>query len=129
MEKADEKIVYKELSYEIVGILYEVYNELGYGFKEIYYEKAIKKCFVEKGIKFKEQIPFKLSFKGEVVGTFYLDFLVDDKIILELKKGNYFSKKNIEQVNEYLKITGKKLAIIANFTPSGVNCKRIINIK
>jgi GxxExxY protein len=129
MEGAGEKIVYKELSYKIVGILYEVYNELGYGFKEIYYERAIKKCFVEKGIKFKEQIPFKLSFKGEVVGTFYLDFLVDDKIILELKKGNYFSKKNIEQVNEYLKIAGKNLAIIANFTPSGVNYKRIINIK
>ena len=129
MEGAGEKNVYKELSYKIVGILYEVYNELGYGFKEICYERAIKKCFIEKGIEFKEQIPFKLSFKGEVVGTFYLDFLVDDKIILELKRGNYFSKKNIEQVNEYLKITGKKLAIIANFTPNGVSYKRIINIK
>lgn len=124
-----EKIIYKELSYEIVGILYEVYNELGYGFKEIYYERAIRKCFVEKGIKFKEQIPFRLSFKGKVIGTFYLDFLVDNSIILEIKKGKYFSKKNIEQVNEYLRITGRKLAIIANFTPSGVNFKRIINIK
>lgn len=124
-----EKIIYKELSYKIVGILYEVYNELGYGFKEIYYERAIRKCFVEKGIKFKEQIPFRLSFKGKVIGTFYLDFLVDNSIILEIKKGKYFSKKNIEQVNEYLRITGRKLAIIANFTPSGVNFKRIINIK
>lgn len=124
-----EKIIYKESSYKIVGILYEVYNELGYGFKEIYYERAIRKCFVEKGIKFKEQIPFRLSFKGKVIGTFYLDFLVDNSIILEIKKGKYFSKKNIEQVNECLKITGRKLAIIANFTPSGVNFKRIINIK
>lgn len=124
-----EKIIYKESSYKIVGILYEVYNELGYGFKEIYYERAIRKCFVEKGIKFKEQIPFRLSFKGKVIGTFYLDFLVDNSIILEIKKGKYFSKKNIEQVNEYLRITGRKLAIIANFTPSGVNFKRIINIK
>lgn len=70
-----------------------------------------------------------MSFKGKVIGTFYLDFLVDNSIILEIKKGKYFSKKNIEQVNEYLRITGRKLAIIANFTPSGVNFKRIINIK
>lgn len=123
------ELEYKELSYELVGILFEVYNELGYGYKEIYYEKAIKQCFDEKNIKYKEQAPFALSFHGKVIGRFYLDFLVDEKIVLEIKKGNYFSKRNIEQINEYLKATNMRLAILANFTSNGVKIKRIVNVR
>jgi len=119
---------YKELSYELVGILFEVYNELGYGYKEIYYQKAIKQFLEEKHIPCKEQAPFKLSFHGKIIGRFYLDFLIDGKIVLEIKKGNYFSKRNIEQINEYLKATGMRLAILANFTLNGVKFKRIVNI-
>lgn len=120
---------YKDLSYKLVGILFEVYNELGYGYKEIYYEKAIKQCLDEKSIPHKEQAPFILSFHGKIIGRFYLDFLIDNKVVLEIKKGNYFSKRNIEQINEYLKKTGMSLAILANFTPNGVKIKRIVNIK
>lgn len=119
---------YKELSYELVGILFEVYNELGYGYKEIYYEKAIKQCLDEKKISYKEQAPFVLSFHGKIIGRFYLDFLIENKIVLEIKKGNYFSKRNIQQINEYLKATKMRLAILANFTPNGVKFKRIVNI-
>jgi len=123
------EIVYKELSYKIVGILFEVYNELGYGYKEIHYERAIKRCSDEKNIIYKEQVPFKVMFKSKPVGIFYLDFLVDNKIVLEIKRGNYFSKRNIEQIAEYLRITKMKLAILANFTPNGVKFRRILNIK
>jgi len=124
-----EKVVYKKLSYEIIGVLFEVYNELGYGYKEGHYEKAIAKCFEEKGIEYKRQAMYKVKFKGENMGTQYLDFLVNDKIVLELKKGNYFSRKNIDQVKAYLKVTGKKLAILANYTPKGVKTMRVLNIK
>ena len=120
---------HKDLSYELVGILFEVYNELGYGYKEIYYERAIKHFLDEKKIPYKEQAPFILSFHGKIIGRYYLDFLIDGKVVLEIKKGNYFSKRNIEQINEYLKKTGMSLAILANFTPSGVKFKRIVNIK
>lgn len=122
------KVVYKELSYKIVGILFEVYNELGYGFKEKYYEKAVVKCLAGNKIKFKQQAPFNLLFKGEPIGKFFLDFIVEDKIVLELKKGNHFSKRNLQQVKEYLKITKTKLAILANFTESGVKFLRILNL-
>lgn len=80
-------------------------------------------------VKYKQQVPYKLTFKGEVVGKYYLDFLVEDKIVLELKKGNYFSKRNIEQVKEYLRATDMKLAILANFTQNGVKFLRILNLK
>jgi GxxExxY protein len=123
----ENKVIYKELSYEIVGILYEVYNDLGYGYKEKYYEKAIAQAFVNHKIKFRCQAPFKIKFKNTPIGVNYLDFLIENKIILELKKGNHFSKQNINQVLEYLKITNTKLAILANFTPSGVKFMRLLN--
>jgi GxxExxY protein len=121
------KVIYKELSFEIVGVLFEVYNELGYGYQEKYYEKAIAQCFAERKIKFKRQAPFKIEFKGKIIGRNYLDFSVEDKIVLEIKKGNYFSKRNIEQVKQYLKLTGLKLAILANFTSNGIKFIRILN--
>jgi GxxExxY protein len=52
---------------------------------------------------------------------------VEDKIILEIKKRNYFSKQNLEQVKQYLQVSGLKLAILANFTPSGVKYIRVLN--
>ena len=130
MKKGQNKInvVYKELSYKIVGILFEVYNELGYGYQEKHYERAIEKCFIRNSIKYKNQVSYNVKFKKENIGIYYLDFLVENKIILELKKVNLFSKRNIEQVKEYLKVTGIKLAILANFTPTGVKFLRILNI-
>ncbi|MFA6973422.1 MAG: GxxExxY protein [Parcubacteria group bacterium] len=123
-----DKVIHKELSYKVVGILFEVYNELGFGYQEKYYEKAIEKSFLKEKITFKRQAPFNLKFKGEVIGKYYLDFLVEDKIVLEIKKGNHFPKRNINQVKEYLKVTGLKLAILANFTSSDVKLLRILNL-
>jgi len=81
-EEEKSKVIYPELSYMIVGILFEVYNELGAGYKEKYYEKAVIKGFKDKNIIFKNQVPYKIRFQGEVIGINYLDFLVEDKIIL-----------------------------------------------
>jgi GxxExxY protein len=127
MNNAKDKVVYKELSYRIVGILFEVYNELGYGHKEKNYEEAIAHSFTENEILFKRQAPYAIKFKEKVVGKSYLDFLVDNKIVLEIKKGDYFSKSNISQVKEYLAITKMKLAILANFTSTGVKFHRVLN--
>lgn len=123
----DNKVIYKELSYLIVGILFEVYNELGYGYQEKFYERAIAKYLQDKNINFRRQVPYKISVKGEVIGSYYLDFLIDNKIILEIKKGDLFSGKNIDQVKGYLKATNLKLAILANFTSKGVKFFRVLN--
>jgi len=121
-------LIYPELSYQIIGILFEVYNQVGPGYHEKYYQRAIatelKKC----NLPFKEQVFEPLKFKEETIGHHYLDFLIDNKIVLEIKKGNRFSKRNIEQVLTYLKTTGLKLGIIANFGPKEVKFKRIINL-
>jgi len=122
-----DKVIFKELSYKIVGLLFDVYNDLGYGYQEKYYERAIEKYFIDNNISFKKQVPYKIVFRGEIIGRYYLDFLVEDKIVLEIKKGNYFSRRNIGQVKGYLKVTKMKLAILANFTPSGVKFFRVLN--
>ena len=123
-----EDLVYPELSYAIVGCAYEVFNELGPGHAEKNYQKAFAYIFTEKKIPFKEQVYYPLTFKGKVIGRNFLDFLVDDKVIVELKKNGAFSKTNIDQVLNYLKVSNLKLAILLNFTSDGIKFKRIVNI-
>ena len=123
-----EKVIYKDLSYRIVGILFEVYNELGYGYQEKYYQRAIENSLKGNNIKFESQAAFKIRYKGKGIGRYFLDFLIEDKIVLEIKKGKHFSKNNLEQIKGYLKVTNKKLAILANFTPDGVKFYRMLNI-
>ena len=75
-------MVYPDLSYKVVGILFDVYNELGFGFSESHYQKAISLALIEKNIKFKEQVYNPVYFKEQIVGKYFLDFLIEDKIIL-----------------------------------------------
>lgn len=123
-----DDLVYAELHYKVAGILFEVFRELGAGFKESYYEKAVAVLLRKYGIAFRRQVPIQLMFQEKRIGTNFLDFLIQEKLILELKKGDYFDRKTIEQANQYLKATGLKLALIAVFTSKGVRIKRLVNI-
>jgi len=122
-------ILYPEESYKIIGILFDVYNHLGPGHHEKYYQRAVSYELHKRGIGFKEQLFVPILYRGKTIGRQYFDFLVDDKIVLELKKGSRFSRRHIEQVSEYLKSSGYKLAIIANFGGKGITFKRIVNFK
>ena len=124
-----EKVIYKELSYLLVGILFDIYNELGYGYQEKHYERAIGKELARRKVPYKCQLCCRLKLRGEEIGKYYFDFLVDDKIVLEIKIGNYFSRKNISQVKGYLKAMNLQLGILANFTESGIKFMRILNVK
>ena len=123
------ELVHKELSYKIIGVLFEAYNRLGYGYQEKYYQKAIAECLREAGLYFIEQAPYKVKMKDKIIGQYFIDFLVENKIVLEIKKAERFSKQNTEQVSGYLKSTGLELAILANFTPAGIKAKRMLNLK
>jgi len=121
-------LVFPELSYEIVGCAYEVFDELGPGHSEKIYQRAFAVALKRKEIVFKEQVYYSLKFKGEIVGKGFLDFEVDSKIIVELKKNVHFSKTHLEQVLGYLRISDLKLGILITFSNDGVKVKRIINI-
>ena len=129
MKKLQRKdLIYPELSYQIVGILFEVYNYLGEGYQEKYYQRGIAKELRKSNISFQEQVYAPVTFKGEKIGDNYLDFLIENKIALEIKRGNKFSKNHIEQVLSYLKAKKLKLAIIANFGSKELKFKRIVNL-
>jgi GxxExxY protein len=127
-KKIIEDLVHPELSFKVVGCAFEVYNELGFGHAEKYYQRALAVALKNKNIPFKEQAYFPLKFQGEIIGKGFCDFVVEDKVIVELKKNAHFSKANIDQVNQYLKTSGLKLAILINFTSSGAIFKRIVNL-
>ncbi|MEK7147027.1 MAG: GxxExxY protein [Patescibacteria group bacterium] len=122
-------LIYPDLSYKIIGAVFDVYNTLGYGYKELYYQKAVAESLRLKHLNFIEQPGFNLKYGDKILGRKRLDFIIENKIVLELKKGGYFSRSNIEQIYDYLKITGLKLALLVNFTAKGVIFKRIVNLK
>lgn len=124
--KAD--LLYPDLSYEIVGVLFDVFTNFGYGQKEEYYQKAIAIALKEKGLAFKRELPVRINFKNKFIATNYLDFLIEGKVVLEIKQGNRFNPKDIQQAHRYLKLTDLKLGILARFTKVGVKTKRIINV-
>jgi GxxExxY protein len=120
-------LLYPELSFQIVGCAFEVQNALGFGFKEVVYQKALSLAFKEKGLSFKEQAQFEIKFKEQTLAKRYFDFIVENKIIVEIKRDDKFSKGNIDQTVEYLKVSNLKLALLINFGKEGVICKRLIN--
>ena len=122
-----DDLIHPELSYQIVGVLFEVYNTLGSGYQERYYQRALALALKDQNISFREQVYVPLHFKDNKIGNYYLDFLIEDKIVLEIKTDERFSRKNIEQVYGYLRATGLELGILANFTKSGVKFRRILH--
>jgi len=129
MESLKRKdLVYPELCYQIIGVLFEVWTKLGFGHKETFYQNAISQELGNLGLRIKKELPAKISYKGKIVGTYYFDFLIEDKIVLEIKIKNYFSRRDIEQLYSYLKAKNLKLGIISHFTRTGVKFKRIVNL-
>ena len=121
-------LIYPELSYELVGILFEVSKNLGSEHLEKHYQRALIDEFTKRKIEFKAQVPVPIEYKGNKIGIYFLDFLIKSKIVLEIKKNKNFSRNNIQQVYRYLKTLDLKLGILANFTDKGVLYKRILNI-
>lgn len=121
------KLIHPKLSYKINGILFKVYNNLGYGYQERVYQKAIELEFKKNKLGYDRELKINLIYDRHKIGKYYLDFLVDDKIIIEIKTGNYFHKKDYSQIKNYLKVHKLELGILALFSPDKVEIKRILN--
>lgn len=122
----DEKLLYKDLSYRIIGLAMEVHNELGQGFLEKVYENAMMVLLRKEGINTLQQAAIVVKFLGEVVGDYYADILVDDKIVLDLKSVEKITDAHRAQALNYLKATGMELAIILNFGKEKLEYERLV---
>ncbi len=123
-----EDLIYAGECYKIVGILMSVFNELGHGYEEKTYQKAVAIALQKAGWKFVEQLYSPVVYEGKVIDRNFFDFLINDIIVLEIKRGDHFSSVHIKQVYEYLKSKKLKLGILAYFAPRGVHYKRIVNL-
>jgi len=127
MAKIKSGLVYPELSYKIIGLAFGVFNKLGYGFQERYYQRALSKELNLLGLKYETEKVIDIEYGDQPIGRYLLDFVIEDKIVIELKVRPRLGYVDIKQVLNYLKTGGYKLAIIIYFTKEGVKYRRIIN--
>lgn len=121
------RILHKELSFKIVGILFSVHTQLGNRYQEKYYQRAVEQALIENKIKFKKELAVDLSYNNKKIGKYLLDFLIEDMVILELKAVPRLLPKDFKQVLGYLKSNNLELGILANFQPESLVYKRILN--
>jgi len=121
------KLIYPKLSYTIMGILFEVHNKLGTKYQEKHYQRAIETKLESLGIPYEREAKVDINFEGKSLGTFYVDFIVDNKVILEVKKVWKITQDDVKQVLRYLEVTGLKLAIIANFRHKRLEYRRVLH--
>jgi len=120
-------LIYKEESYQIIGKCFEVHNNLGSGLLEIVYKDALEYEFRKADIPYEREKEYTVNYKGIVLPhKFYADFVVFDKIILEVKAISGIADEFIAQAINYLKVSNNKLALVVNFGELKLNYKRIV---
>ena len=112
-----QDIKHKELTEKIIKIFYRVYNKLGYGFLERVYENAMMIEFKREGISAVQQSAIKVFYEDKIVGEYFADILVDDKVIVELKASRSLGLENEAQLLNYLKATDIEVGLLLNFGP------------
>lgn len=120
------QIIYPKLSYEVVGVCFKIHNDLGRYLSEKQYCDALEQKLKEKKIPYKREYAIPVFFDGERKRRSVVDFLIDNKLILEIKAKRRVLREDYYQVQRYLKTSEKKLGIIINFQSYHVVPKRIV---
>jgi len=115
---ADHKdFKHRELTQKIIGVFYNVYNELGHGFLESVYENAMTLALREAGLDARQQAPAAVYFRGQIVGDFRADLLVENAVIVELKAAKALDSTHEAQLLNYLRATNLEVGLLMNFGP------------
>jgi GxxExxY protein len=122
-------MLHEDLTAKALEACFEVAKELGAGFLESVYEKALVVALRGKGLNTKEQHPLAVSFRGQVVGEFFADILLEDKVIIELKAARSLTSEHQAQVINYLKATGIEVGLLVNFGNPRLEYKRLHRYK
>ena len=121
-----KELIHEEITGQIIGAAFEVYNLLGYGFLEKVYENALIRELQLRGLHATAQYPIKVIYKDAEVGDYHADILVEDKVIVELKTAEAFNPIHEAQLLNYLKATGIKVGLLINFGPKKCEYKRFV---
>jgi GxxExxY protein len=104
-----------ELTERVIGVFYDVYNELGCGFLESVYREAMRVALTQAGLVVKTEVPVPVSFRGVVVGVFRADLIVNDCLLIELKAAEQIVRQHESQTMHYLRATSIEVALLMNF--------------
>lgn len=116
MNEADKVVLkHKELTHKIINVFLEVYNELGHGFLESVYQRSLGMALVSAGIDVRSRVRIPVSFRGQRVGMFEGDMLVENAILLELKTARCLDLSHSSQLQNYLRATEIEIGILLNF--------------
>ena len=122
------ELLYPELTYQINGAAMEVHSALGCGFLEKVYQEALAIALDERGIKYQREKPIPVFFHGQQLGTPYIcDFMVEDKVIVELKAVQAIEPIHEAQLLNYLKASGVKIGLLYNFNAVSLKPLRLFN--
>jgi GxxExxY protein len=124
--EAGEKVIYADLSFRVMAAVFEVHNQLGPGFTESIYEEAMAIELANQHIPFERQKVVEVYYKDRIVGTYRTDFVIDNKIVLELKAVSGLDDVFKQQLLAYLKATDLHLGILVNFGTKSVQSVRIV---
>ena len=116
----------KDLTYKIRGCVFEVFRELGAGFLEKVYENSLRIELETRGLKVKTQYPLIVNYKGERVGEYIVDLLIEDRIVIELKAVSQLLPIHEAQLLNYLKVTNINIGLLVNFSHPKATIKRYV---
>jgi len=117
MRAEESSFKHQQLTENLIGIFYEGYNELGYGFLESVYESALSMAFSARSLQFHRQSPVPVWFRGIQIGDFKADFVVEDAVILEVKAARALDASHEAQLLNYLRATQIEVGLLLNFGP------------
>ena len=120
-------IFHKEITGKILEAFFNVYNELGYGFLEKVYERAMQIELKKLGVSVTAQIPIPVYYDEILVGEYYADLLVENKVIVELKAANGIVDQFEAQLLNYLKATEIEVGLLLNFGPEPQHLRRVFS--
>ena len=118
---------HSDLSDKIIKVFYEIHNELGYGFSERVYQKALGIALCQIGLKVEEQLPIKIYFRGQEIGEYFADMVVNDVILIELKAVGQIVEEHEAQLLNYLKSTKIEVGYVMNFGKSAVFKRKVLD--
>jgi len=118
---------HSELSDKIIKVFYDIHNELGYGFSEKIYQKAFGIALRQIGLKVDEQVPIKVYFRGQEIGEYFADMIVNDLILIELKSVRQIVEEHESQLLNYLKSTEIEVGYVMNFGKSAEFKRKVLD--
>ncbi len=121
------EFLHKEITEQIIESYYKVYNQLGYGFLEKVYENALCNTLKQKGLVCEKQKPISVYFENEIVGEYFADLVVENKVIVEIKSVENLCKDHENQLIHYLKATKIEVGLLINFGRNAKFIRRVFS--